>query len=260
MSQPEQSGNPTAPTRPAAGHPASGDDAPGEVFARVAHELKTPIAVSKGFAITMRDSLQGMDEATIRRCCEAIVRSLSSAERIVQSLEQTRSLESGDVQLDLNEQSVGDFVVETVRDLEPLVQPHRISTVIKSEGSAWFDRVKVRQVISNLLSNAAKFSPSDAPIVVEVAVGESSFEVCVTDRGRGIAAAKMSKLFKKYERLGSDQKGTGLGLYISRGLARAHGGDLTATSDGRSGCRFCLVMPLDPSLSPAAEATSGEEA
>lgn len=260
MSQLGQSGSKAAPARSATRQIPSDDEASAEVFARVAHELKTPIAVSKGFAITMRDSFQGMDEATIRRSCEAIVRSLSSAEHIVQSLEQTRSLESGDVQLDLNEQSIGDFVVETVRDLEPLVQPHKVSTVIKREGSAWFDRVKVRQIISNLLSNAAKFSPSDAPVVVEVAVGESSFEVCVVDRGRGIAAANISKLFKKYERLGSDAKGTGLGLYISRGLARAHGGDLTVTSDGRSGCRFCLVMPLDPSVSSAAEATSGEEA
>lgn len=259
MSRVERSDSSAVPSRSATGD-AREEDASADVFARVAHELKTPIAVSKGFAIAMRDSMQGMDEATIRRCCDAIIRGLSSAENIVQSLAQTRSLESGEIQLDLSEQAVGDFVVETVRDLEFVVHPHKISTVIKSDGAAWFDRGKVRQIISNLLSNAAKFSPPDAPIVVEVGVGTSSFEVCVTDRGPGIAAEKMIKLFRKYERLGSDVKGTGLGLYISRGLARAHGGDLTASSDGRSGCRFCLNMPLDPAPSSVSGSIIGSDA
>ena len=221
------------------------EDGHADALARVAHELRTPISVSKGYAITIRDSATEMDPDTLKRCCDAIVRSLTSAQAILESLGETRSLESGSVQLDLSKVPVGDFVVETVRDLDQLIQPHKLSTVIKSDGPAWLDRMKVRQIISNLLSNAAKFSPPDAPILLEVDVA-AAVRICVIDRGPGIAPDKMEKLFQKYERLDSDVKGTGLGLYISRGLARAHGGDLGVTSDGRSGCRFCLELPLDP--------------
>ena len=244
---PEEVGS--ARSRPA----TADDDALSDVIARVAHELKTPISVSKGFAVTMRNGLSDMDEATLRRCCDAIIRGLTSAENLVQSLAQTRSVESGNVQLDLNPVSVGDYIVEAVRDLEPLLRPHKLSTVVRADGTAWFDRLKVRQIVSNLLSNAAKFSPPESPILIDVAVEDGWFQVCVTDRGSGIAPEKMSKLFQKYERLGSDVKGTGLGLYISRGLARAHGGDLTVVSDGRHGCKFCLRLPVDPAgaMAPA---------
>ena len=215
-----------------------------DLMGRLAHELKTPLTVAKGFAYTLRTSVEHLDPATIRRCADAILRGLSSAEVLVDSLSQTHSVDAGDVTLNLKSVEVAQFVAEVVRDLEIITQPHRVSVVVATEATAWFDPGKIRQVLTNLLSNAAKFSPADEPVVVEVSSDDFQVQISVIDRGCGISADDMHRLFTKYERLGSSVKGTGLGLYISRGIAVAHGGDITVESDGKSGCTFTLHLPI----------------
>lgn len=215
-----------------------------ELMARLAHELKTPLTVAKGFAYTLRTSVEQLDPDTIRRCADAILRGLSSAEILVDSLSQTRSVDSGEVTLSLKRVEVSQFVAEVVRDLEVITQPHRVSVVLTTDVTAWFDQGKIRQVLTNLLSNAAKFSPAEEPIVVDVSSDDLHVQISVIDRGCGISREDMDRLFTKYERLGTSVKGTGLGLYISRGIARAHGGDITVESDGSSGCTFVLHLPM----------------
>lgn len=217
-----------------------------EIMGRLAHELKTPLTVAKGFAYTLRTSVEQLDTETVRRCADAILRGLASAELLVESLSHTRSVEAGDITLSLKEVEVSQFVTEVVRDLEVITQPHQVAVVVSTEVSTWIDAAKIRQVLANLLSNAAKFSPAEEPIVVEVTSADSEIEISVVDRGCGIAPEDVDRLFTKYERLGSSVKGTGLGLYISRGIARAHGGDITVVSDGRSGCTFTLRLPTQP--------------
>ena len=222
----------------------SSPDPASELMGRLAHELKTPLTVAKGFAYTLRQSVEQLDPAAIRRCADAILRGLSSAEVLVESLSQTRSVDAGELTLNLKSVEVGQFVAEVIRDLEIITQPHRVSVVLTTEVTAWFDPAKIRQVITNLLSNAAKFSAAEEPIVVEVSGDDLHVAIAVIDRGCGISKEDMERLFVKYERLGSSVKGTGLGLYISRGIARAHGGDITVKSDGESGCTFTLLLPI----------------
>lgn len=217
-----------------------------ELMARVAHELKTPLAVAKGFAHTLRNCVDDLDPETIRRSCDAVLRGLTAVELLVESLSQSRSLEAGEVHLELTEVEVTQFVAETVRDLEVVTHPHPVSVITSTETVASFDTGKVRQILSNLLSNAAKFSPAHEPIVVEVTPHRNAIEISVTDRGPGIPPDMIGRLFGRYERLGTQVKGTGLGLYISRGLARAHGGDVVVDTDASNGCRFSLRLPQNP--------------
>ena len=230
-------------------------DGGSEVFARVAHELMTPLSAAMGFAVVVRDNLDAMDAEAVKRSCNTIVRALKAAENLVQTLAEMRSVDEGDVVLELVEVPVGEFVTEVVHDLEPLTGPHHISVSVLHDGVARIDRMKVRQILTNLLSNAAKFSPPDSPITVDVSGDDRWLEIAVVDACPGIDHEAIERVFDKYERLGAQQKGTGLGLYISRGLARAHGGELSASSDGRNGCRFVLKLPLDPSTAP--EPTTG---
>lgn len=233
--------NEDAPSR-AGGATAS--DPSAEIIGRLAHELKTPLTVAKGYAHTLRASVEQLDPTTIRRCADAILRGLSSAEVLVDSLAQTRSVDAGSLTLNLKEVEVSAFVTEVVRDLDVITQPHPVSVVLTTEIRAWFDPARIRQVLTNLLSNAAKFSPPEEAIVVQVSSDDLHVQISVIDRGSGIAAQDLDRIFLKYERLGTSVKGTGLGLYISRELARAHGGDITVDSDGRSGCTFTLHLPI----------------
>jgi signal transduction histidine kinase len=102
--------------------------------------------------------------------------------------------------------------------------------------------MRIRQVISNLLSNAFKFSPVGTPVTVTVTQGDDVAEVVVHDDGPGIPPDRRDELFSKFGRLGRTGHGMGLGLYISRAIARAHGGDLELR-DG-PGATFVLTLPL----------------
>lgn len=223
---------------------ASPPEPAADLMGRLAHELKTPLTVAKGFAYTLRTSVEQLDPATIRRCADAILRGLSSAEVLVDALSQTRSVDAGEVTLNLQSLDVSQLVTEVVRDLEVITQPHRVSVVVTTEVTAWLDPGKTRQVLTNLLSNAAKFSPAEEPIVVKVSSDDLHVHIAVIDRGCGISPQDVDRIFIKYERLGSSVRGTGLGLYISRGIARAHGGDITVESDGSTGCTFTLHLPI----------------
>ncbi len=103
---------------------------------------------------------------------------------------------------------------------------------------------RVLQIVINLLSNAINYSPVGTSIVIEIGnIGGNSI-LTVTDAGKGVAAEDRERIFEKFERLGrSGDGGSGLGLYISRRLARAMGGDLKVESIPESGARFVLTLP-----------------
>jgi signal transduction histidine kinase len=107
------------------------------------------------------------------------------------------------------------------------------------------DPRRVRQILSNLLSNARKFSPDEAPVEVVVKRDGADAIVSVTDHGPGIAAADQARVFDRFVRLEDHARepGSGLGLFIARSLSAAQGGEVTVDSDGSSGTTFTLRLP-----------------
>ena len=107
---------------------------------------------------------------------------------------------------------------------------------------------RVLQVLLNLLGNAIRYSPAQSQVWIRLSQEGDMAQVIVADQGPGIDAAQQTKVFEKFERLGrSGDGGSGLGLYISRRLARAMGGDLTVESAPGQGARFVLSVPIPPS-------------
>ena len=126
---------------------------------------------------------------------------------------------------------------------------------------AFVDPDRLNQVLSNLVSNAVKFSPADAPISVRARASEEAVEIAVIDRGRGMDEAELEQAFLKFQRGAgaAGTRGTGLGLYVSRSVVEALGGRLEAESRPGHGSRFTVVLPLHPSLSaPAQPGHEGE--
>jgi signal transduction histidine kinase len=116
--------------------------------------------------------------------------------------------------------------------------------IVRLEGDvrAQVDPVRIRQVVANLLSNAFKFAPGGTPVTVAVTSRDDLAEITVHDEGPGIPADRRGELFGKFARLGRSGHGMGLGLYISRAIAQAHGGTLELL-DG-PGATFALTLPL----------------
>jgi hypothetical protein len=108
------------------------------------------------------------------------------------------------------------------------------------------DPDKVEQVLTNLIENAAKYA-SPVGLVIEASVEGSQVRLAVHDHGDGIQAGDLSRVFEKfYQGTGGKPSGTGLGLWISRGLVEAHGGTLTATSVPGEGSTFAFTLPIAP--------------
>jgi signal transduction histidine kinase len=105
------------------------------------------------------------------------------------------------------------------------------------------DPVRIRQVLTNLITNAVKFSPPRTPIDVTITQLHGTFELTVTDRGSGISDEQRPRLFTKFTRLSANTSGMGLGLYLSRGIARAHGGELRLARSSPDGSTFAVELP-----------------
>ena len=106
---------------------------------------------------------------------------------------------------------------------------------------------RVLQVLLNLLGNAIRYSPANSQVWIRIEAEGGRARVIVADQGPGLAAEQQARVFEKFERLGrSGDGGSGLGLYISRRLARAMGGELSVESAPGQGARFILDLPADP--------------
>jgi signal transduction histidine kinase len=111
------------------------------------------------------------------------------------------------------------------------------------------DLMRLEIVVNNLVDNAIKYSPRGGDVIIALSTVGKLALVAVGDKGIGIAAEDMSRLFVRFSRLGelSDVPGTGLGLYLARELARLHGGDITVASTPGQGSEFTLSLPLEAS-------------
>lgn len=217
-----------------------------ELVAMLVHELASPVTVIQGFA-EMLSSADHIEQALVRDAADAITRGAKHLANLVTSFTDLRKLEVDALDLVLLPTDVVALVRDCVSDMvdgidhEPVVHaPDHL--VVR------LDPTRVRQVLINLLSNAAKFSPMGTPIEVTVSVKGDSFEIAVRDYGPGIPALKHAALFEKFGRLNAKVHGTGLGLYISRGIAQAHGGDLVLADGNSPGCTFALRLPLEPTV------------
>lgn len=215
-----------------------------DTLSSLAHELMTPVTVVQGFAETLADRAHSVDPKTVEEWARTIARNASNMASIIRSFRETARLESGEPDLDLESIELVALIQETLRDLSALTAGRDVMVDAPEPVMLSADPVKLRQILSNLMSNAVKFSPAGASIEITVTEGTYYGEICVRDHGRGVPADHMGELFKKFSRLNAHEPGSGLGLFICRRLARAHGGDVVYRNAEGGGAIFCLRLPL----------------
>lgn len=224
-----------------------------DLFPLLTHEVGNQLTVIKGFAEMLLNGIETLPAETSRKFAEAIVRNAGHMADLLETVSDLRKLDLGTMQMHPYELDLVGLVRDTLTDLVAVLGDRSVKVVLPDEAQVVADPVRTRQVLTNLVSNAAKFTPNSATVVIEVATGDRDVELSVADDGPGIAPHHRDQLFEKFARLGSTVKGTGLGLYLSRALARAQGGDLVLGSEAH-GCRFVLRLPRH-SPSPAPEST-----
>ena len=228
--------------------PAAADEArsvpwgPDEM-AVVNHELLGPLAVIEGFASLLERKPEVFQPEQIREQAASISRSARHMRALLKSVTDARRLETGGMPIDRAATELPALVRGTVQDLADVTEGHPVHVEAPDSLVATVDPLRVRQIVGNLVANAARFSPDGSLITVEVGGNDQDVEVAVRDNGPGIPADRRAALFRRFGRLDPGTKGMGLGLYLSRGLARAHGGDVVLLDEGPPGATFVLRLP-----------------
>jgi PAS domain S-box-containing protein len=216
----------------------------------VSHELRTPLTSIYGFAETLlrQDVMFGEEERlTFLRYIASESQRLTT---IVDTLLNVARLDTGDLQVNLTETDVRDVVGEVLDTVSTTGgNGHRIVVDLPEEPlAAKADPEKLRQVCTILVDNALRYSPDGGTVTVGAARRQNTVEVSVEDEGIGIPQADQEQIFRKFYR-GSDAElragagGTGLGLFIARGLVSAMGGRIWVSSQEGEGSRFAFELP-----------------
>jgi PAS domain S-box-containing protein len=223
-----------------------------EFLAAMSHELRTPLNAIGGYAELMEVGVGG---PVIERQQQYLTRIRNSQQHllgIITDLLNYSRIEAGHLTYEIAPTSVHKMVESVI----PLVEPQAIAKEITlrhgrcdKDVVALADRAKAEQIILNLLGNAVKFTPPGGLITIACGTEDQRVVVAVKDTGPGIPLEKQGAIFEPFVQLGrnltSPHEGTGLGLPISRDMARAMKGDVTVQSDGRTGSTFTFWLPRD---------------
>jgi PAS domain S-box-containing protein len=217
----------------------------------VAHDLRTPLTVAIGYTEYLRDQWDVMVDTERRKLVDNVQRSLDRLGSLVSSVLELTRLEGGSSPSDARPFDLGELVDSVVGDIRSTVYPRRCGVEIRDPLPIVIaDRDAMERVVTNLVSNALKYSDPSEPVMVEVDRWGSDMRVAVRDRGRGIAPADQGKLFQRFSRLpasgGPRPEGSGLGLYICRSLVEEWGGSIWVESVVGQGSTFAFTVPAVP--------------
>jgi signal transduction histidine kinase len=221
-----------------------------QFLANMSHELRTPLNVIIGFTRIVMRRTQGQIEQKQAENLEKILASGQHLLALINAVLDLSKIEAGHVEVAATEVELAPVLQQCVLAIEPLVKADTVSLLAELDGALprmWVDEEKLRQIVINLLSNAAKFTASGNIRLSVHAAGES-VRIAVTDTGIGIAADKLGLIFEEFEQADASSTrlhgGTGLGLAIARRLARLMGGDVEAESVPDRGSTFTITLPL----------------
>jgi PAS domain S-box-containing protein len=221
-----------------------------EFVALVSHELRTPLTSIIGYVDLVSDEEGGPVTDDQRHFLDVIKRNSQRLLRLVGDLLFVAQVESGKLTLEAGPVDLAGVARDCLEAARPRADEKGIELALEADPVAGFegDRLRLAQLLDNLVSNAIKFTPKGGRVQIGVALRGEDAVVTVTDTGIGIPAAEQKRLFERFFRAESATRlaipGTGLGLTISKAIAEAHGGAITVASREGQGTTFAVVLPL----------------
>ena len=219
----------------------------------MSHELRTPLNAIAGYAELIELGLRGPVTEDQRHDLARIQRAQEHLLGLINSVLNFSKLDSGSLRYEMESVRMDATLVAVHEMLTPLISRKRLTYRDEITGSptaepfvVWADPEKLRQILINLLTNAIKFTAADGVIRVWCSTTAETISIHITDTGRGIPKDQLPTVFDPFvqvgRRLNSGDEGVGLGLSISRELARGMGGELTAASALGVGSTFTLTL------------------
>jgi two-component system sensor histidine kinase KdpD len=219
------------------------------LLSSISHDLRTPLASIKASASSLlQDDVQWSDEER-RSFTLAIEREADRLNSLVANLLDMSRIEGGALKPEKEWYPIDELIHDVLGRMQPVLQNRAVQTDWPEDlPPVQLDYLQIDQVLTNLIENAIRYTPSDSPIEISVNVEGEQMVISVADRGPGIPHSDLEHVFDKFYRvMGSTTQGTtgsGLGLAVSKGLVEAHGGHIWAENREGGGAIFRFTLPL----------------
>jgi PAS domain S-box-containing protein len=225
------------------------EQAKSDFVSTVSHELRTPLTSIKAYTATLRRRDVEFDENTRQDFLQVIEEETDRLTRLVSDILDVSRIESGRLTLKKRDFDLSKLVRIIIGKLQSQFPNHEIVLISpESMGPVRADPDKIEQVFVNLVDNAAKYSPSGGEITLTLEAQARSVECSVKDIGVGVPEEHLPHIFEKFHRVDNratrEIYGTGLGLYVSKSIVEAHGGNIWAESVLGEGSTFRFTLPL----------------
>ncbi|MFP5298086.1 MAG: sensor histidine kinase [Actinomycetota bacterium] len=215
-----------------------------EYISMVSHEIRSPITVIAGIADILQHKRDRLPAEAVDDLIGTLSREGGRLARMVSEVLDLERIDRGGMSVTKNEIDLAILAREAIDDTGEASRVifERPPTPLVVEA----DRDKLKQVLINLISNAAKFAPERSPITITLEPADGEIDVGVRDEGPGISDEDKERLFKRFSRLDSTatKPGSGLGLYLSRLIIERHGGRIWVESELGAGTTFHFTLPV----------------
>jgi signal transduction histidine kinase len=210
-------------------------------MADVAHELRTPLSVLQGRLEGLIDGVYARDDRQLGELLDET----RVLQRLIDDLRTLALSEAGALPLQKEPTDLGVLAQDMVRSMEPEVarQGVGLSATTPARSSAVnIDPFRIREVLTNLLTNAIRHTPAGGRVTLSVSETRDRATVTVADTGEGMSPDEVARIFDRFYK-GPESRGSGLGLTIAKGIVTAHGGDMSAQSEPGKGTTVTFTIP-----------------
>jgi len=210
----------------------------------VTHELKTPISV----VMLNLETIQkySLDAEKQKKLIGVMLKETSRLNFLTNNILIASQLEGGGYKLSKEELDLSDLLRDCLQDFRSRFPERVFKSEVQQGGDVKGDPLLLQMMINNLLENAVKYSPKEAPVYASLKKENDHLQLRVIDEGPGIADEEKKKVFTKFYRIGNEAtrktQGTGLGLYLCSKIARDHNADISVTNNIPHGCKFTVIF------------------
>jgi len=228
-----------------------------DFISMASHELKTPVTSIKGYAQTLQRKFKNEGNVQAEKFLSKMNNQINRLTALIGDLLDATQVTAGKLHFNKADFNFNELVTEIADEMQFNSTKHIIKTDLGPDQTIFGDRNRIGQVITNILSNAIKYSPGAGQVDISTTFDKNSLKCCVRDYGIGIPKENLSKVFEQFFRVGAigqeSVSGLGLGLFIASELVKRHEGAITVESTEGVGTLFCFTLPLFRNKSEIAE-------